>query len=81
MASSTSSFRIPQRLKAQLERAARRLNKKKNWIINRALEEFLQRHSRADLRAEARRQSVMASRTHWQDQLPWEKAGGEAWND
>lgn len=81
MASSTSSFRIPERLKARLDRAARRLNKRKNWIIHRALEEFLERHSRADLRDEARRQSLMASRRHWKDQLPWEKAGGEVWND
>ncbi len=81
MASSTSSFRIPERLKTRLDRAARRLNKKKNWIINRALEEFLERQSRGDLRAEARRQSLMASRRRWKDQLPWEKAGGEVWND
>lgn len=61
--------------------AARRLSKRKNWIVNRALEEYLDRHSRTKLRQEARRQSLAASRRAWKDQAMWEKAAGEVWHD
>ncbi len=81
MASSTSSFRIPDELRFRLEGAAHRLNKGKNWIINRALEEYLERHSRAKLREEARRQSLLASRKRGKGETFWEKAAAEAWND
>ena len=81
MPSSTSSFRIPDELRFRLEGTARRLNKGKNWVINRALDEYLERHSRAALRAEARRQSLLASRKRWKDEALWEKATAEAWND
>ena len=80
MASSTSSFRVPDELRRRLERAARRMSKKKNWIINRALEEYLERHSQVDLRQEARRQSLLASQKQRQDEGPWQKAAVEVWN-
>ena len=81
MASSTSSFRISDELKSRLEDAAHRMNKGKNWILNRALEEYLERHSRAALRAEARRQSLLASRRRWKDEKFWAKAAAEVWSD
>jgi predicted transcriptional regulator len=49
MSSSTSSFRISDELRLRLEEASRGLKRGKNWIINRALEEYLDRISRADL--------------------------------
>ncbi len=81
MASSTSSFRIPDELKRRLENAARRMNKRKNWIINRAIEEYLRGYSRTQLRAEARRQSLLASRKRWKDAAKWEAAAAEVWSD
>ena len=81
MASSTSSFRIPDELKLRLEATARRMNKGKNWILNRALEEYLERHGREDLAAEARRQSLLASRQPWKDQQAWEDTVAETWNE
>lgn len=81
MASSTSSFRIPDELKLRLETTAKRMNKGKNWILNRALQEYLERHDRAALAAEARRQSLLASRHHWEDQDAWEATVAETWND
>jgi predicted DNA-binding protein len=81
MASSTSSFRIPDELKVRLEATARRMNKGKNWILNRALEEYLERHGRESLAAEARRQSLLASRQPWEDQLAWEETLAETWNE
>jgi len=81
VASSTSSFRIPDELKRRLENAARRMNKRKNWIINRAIEEYLRGYSRTQLRAEARRQSLLASRKRWKDAAKWEAAAAEVWSD
>lgn len=81
VASSTSSFRIPDELKLRLEDAARRTNKGKNWILNRALEEYLDRHSLAHLREEARRQSLLAGRKRWKDETLWEEATAETWDE
>jgi predicted transcriptional regulator len=81
MASSTSSFRIPDELKLRLEAMARRMNKGKNWILNRALEEYLERHGRKSLAAEAQRQSLLAGQHPWKDQQAWEDAVAETWNE
>jgi predicted transcriptional regulator len=81
MGSSTSSFRIPDDLKARLERTARRLNKGKNWVINRALKEYLERQNQGWLRAEAVRQSVLAGKKKWKDEKLWGQALAEAWDD
>ena len=80
VASSTSSFRIPDDLRARLEKTARRLNKGKNWILNRALEEYLDRHSRGQSLEEARRQSLEARRREWKDEAFWEKLSDETWS-
>jgi predicted transcriptional regulator len=81
VASSTSSFRIPDELKQRLDQAAERTKKGKNWIINRALEEYLERHSVEAFRAEARRQSLAASSHKWKDEEFWEKIAAETWNE
>ena len=81
MASSTSSFRVSDELKARLEEASRRMKKGKNKILTEALQEYLDRHNQDSLQAEARRQSLIASRTKWKDQDAWERAVAEAWND
>jgi predicted transcriptional regulator len=80
MPSSTSSFRIPDELKSRLEEASRRTNMGKNRIINRALDEYLDRHSRTGLRQEARRQSLLASRKAANGDAGWERAAAEVWN-
>lgn len=77
----SSSFRISDELKVQLEHASARLNKGKNWIINQALKEYLERHSFEAMRAEARRQSILASKTPFEGEEDWEKAGLETWDE
>jgi predicted DNA-binding protein len=62
MASVTTSVRIEQKLAQRLERAATRLARGKNWIISKALEEYLARANQSDLAAEARRQSKLCAR-------------------
>jgi predicted transcriptional regulator len=81
VASSTSSFRIPDELKVRLDKVADQTKKGKNWIIRRALEEYLERHSQEALRAEARRQSLAASTRKWKDEEFWEKIASETWNE
>lgn len=61
MSSSTSSFRISDELRARFEAAARASGKGKNWILNQALKEYLERMRAESLAAEARRQSLLAS--------------------
>lgn len=60
MSSTTSSFRISDELRVRLESAAVQLGKGKNWILNQALREYLERKREDSLAAEARRQSLLA---------------------
>jgi len=81
VASSTSSFRILNELKARLDQAAEQMKKGKNWIVNRALEEYLERRSQKALEGEARRQSLAASGHKWKDEERWERMATETWNE
>jgi len=71
MRSTTSSYRIQEDLRVRLEHAARQLKKGKNWVINRAIEEYLDRVHRESLAAEARRQSLLASGVVTEDEEFW----------
>jgi predicted DNA-binding protein len=61
MSSTTSSFRISDELRIRFESAAAQLGKGKNWILNQALREYLERIREDSLALEARRQSLLAS--------------------
>ena len=80
MASSTTSIRLPDEIRSSLESASRRMSKGKNWIIKQALKEYLDRHSQDQLRSEARRQSLLASKRKWKDEKLWEHAAAEVWD-
>ena len=76
----TSSFRISEELRDQLADTAGHLGKGKNWIITRALEEYLARVGRKALAEEARRQSLAASGVTTEDEENWaEPADTEDW--
>ena len=76
----TSSFRISETLRLRLEATARQLGQRKNWVINRALEEYLAKTHRAALAREARRQSLVASRVTTADERFWARqAAAEDW--
>jgi len=62
MASITTSVRIEEKLAQRLERAAVRLSRGKNWIVTKALEEYLAKVNQDDLAAEAHRQSALVAR-------------------
>jgi len=81
MKSSTSSFRISEDLRIRLERTARHMGRGKNWLINRALEAYLDQAGADALAAEARRQSLAASGVTTKDEEFWQKQGDTAgWN-
>jgi hypothetical protein len=63
-----------------LEETSRSLGKGKNWIIVHALEEFLAKIRRETLAGEARRQSLIASRSTTPDDEFWnDQASTEDW--
>jgi predicted DNA-binding protein len=67
----TSSFRMSEGLRDRLERTATHLGKRKNWVITRALDEFLDRIGREALTEEARRQSLAAGGQGDEDAEAW----------
>ena len=69
----TSSFRISEELKIRLDQTSRHLKRGKNWVINRALEEYLEKVGRDALVAEAGRQSLLASEAVTEDERFWQK--------
>ena len=77
-ASSTTSIRLPRELKRELERRARSTKRGKSWVIKEALELYLLGSSHDTLRAEARRQSILAGKHETKDDAHWtDQAAGE----
>lgn len=76
----TTSIRLSPRLRRALEQRARSEQRGKNWIISRALEKYLEAEP-LDLAEEARRQSLLASRSSAEDWADaWtEEADLEQW--
>jgi predicted DNA-binding protein len=61
MPSSTSSYRISDKLRRRVEKYASTSGKGKNTVLLEALEEYLERHEAESIREKARRQSLAAS--------------------
>lgn len=72
----TTSFRLPPELRQRLEETARRLGRRKNWIIVQALEEYLAKRSDPTFREEARLQSLRTSGVVTPEEAFWEDAAG-----
>jgi hypothetical protein len=69
--SMTTSIRLTQDLRNQLEHAAQLLHHGKNWVITQALQEYFSRTQIVELAKEARRQSLLVAKQETQDEL-WE---------
>ena len=69
--STSLSFHIAEEQRLRLEWTARHLKKSKNWILNRAIEEYLNRATSDSLSAEDRRQSLLASAITTEDEKYW----------
>ena len=63
----TTSIRLTPKLRRALELKAKKEKRGKNWIISRALENYLQQDGLTDLEAEAKRQSLIAAQQHEDD--------------
>lgn len=68
----TTSIRFPRELRARLEDRARKSGRTKNWIIVRAVEDYLGSEGADARREEARRQSIEAS-CHSVNEPDWEE--------
>ena len=64
----TTSIRLSPKLRRSLELKAKQEKRGKNWIISRALEDYLEHDAHSGLEAEARRQSQIAAQ---QDSDDW----------
>jgi predicted DNA-binding protein len=73
--SATTSVRLPHRLGRELARRAKATKRGKNWIVKEALELYLLGSAHDQLREEARRQSLRATRTP--ADATWAERGGE----
>jgi len=75
-ATTTTSIRLPRDLSRALARKARSSRRGKSWVIKEALELYLLGSSQDEVRAEAKRQSILASARTPTD-AAWAEAGGE----
>lgn len=64
----TTSIRLTADLRLQLEHAAQRLHRGKNWIVSQALMEYLSKLGESKLLNEAHRQSLLASKADKQNE-------------
>ena len=70
----TTSIRLSPTLRERLDNTAKKLHRGKNWIINHALIEYLEKIDRTELAQEAARQSKLASRSkRTKEEQAWEK--------
>jgi len=70
----TASIRMDAQLAHRLEDAAVKLHRRKNGIIVRAIEEYLDSHAEDLLTEEARAQSLLASQKDSADDEAWEQS-------
>jgi len=78
MGSTKRSVCISEGLQVKLEQTSRWLKHSKNWVISRALEDYLDRVGYDVLAAEARRQSLLASGMVTKDEAFWRKRADAA---
>lgn len=72
--STTTSIRLNPKLRDQLEEICHTLHRGKNWVIVKAVEEFISRFGHPHLKEEARKQSLLASKAD-------KKTDAKAWED
>ncbi len=77
-----TSIRLNHDIDEQLEQAAHTLHRKKNWIINEAIKNYLTQLQTTNLAKEARRQSILASKSATMEETLWELSRDETdWED
>lgn len=76
--STTTSIRLSDDLRFELETVSAQLHRGKNWVISEALRLYFASFKNASLAAEARRQSLLVSQKDRDDTL-WEDADTQGW--
>ena len=69
--SQTFSIRASEELLERLGDFARQTNRRRNWVVVRAIEDYLDLNEIESLKAEARRQSLLASKQTHPDDEAW----------
>lgn len=76
----TTSIRLPPKLREQLEKTSQKLHRGKNWIVIKALEEYFDNINHYKLIDEARRQSILASQAEKNNDDNWhENMDSDGW--
>lgn len=70
----TTSIRLPAELRQELERAAKKQHRGKNWLIIEAIRAYFKRTNPDTLANEAKQQSILASRRAHPEDEAWEHA-------
>lgn len=70
-----TSIRLDSEISEQLEKATHALHRKKNWIIQEAIKNYLAQLQTSVLAREARRQSILASKKMTLEEEAWELGG------
>lgn len=70
-----TSIRLDYDTSEQLEKATHALHRRKNWIINEAIKNYLTQLHTSILAKEARRQSILASKKTTTEEEAWELGG------
>ena len=77
--STTTSIRLSDALRDELEAVSHKLNRGKNWIISEAIRTYLESLKKPSLEAEARRQSLLAAHKDKQDSVWEDHADTQGW--
>ncbi|MEI6790322.1 MAG: hypothetical protein WCK42_03975 [Myxococcaceae bacterium] len=77
--STTTSIRLPENLKLELETVSEQLHRGKNWIIAEALRIYLKSLRNPSLEIEARRQSLLVSQQEKSDTFWEDNADTQGW--
>ncbi len=75
----TTSIRLPDSLRLELETAAQQLHRGKNWIIAEAIRIYLKSLRNPSLEVEAKRQSMLVSQKDDSDTFLEDIADTKAW--
>ena len=77
--SSTTSIRLSDDLRVELEAVSQRLHRGKNWIISEAIRIYLQSFRNPFLEAEAKIQSLLVTLKDKQDTIWEDNADTQGW--
>ncbi len=80
--STTTSVRLDDEVKQKLDELSQQIHRPKNWIINQALSEFIDRNSVARMLEKARQQCLLANQQDDSAEASdWDQLAAEAWDE